>query len=267
MVYLLTPYTGSVAERFADTFTKLRAFQIYDLGYSKCVFLDADMAVFTNPDRLFKTSLPANDHIAANHACVCNLDHDKWAPSEWHKGNCAYTPLTEPDQVASRITPQSRPTHHLLNSGMFVYEPSAKLWADMLDFFLTSDKLKSFQFPDQDFLIEYFRNRWQPLPWKYNAIKTMEYWHPRLWSDDAVTVLHYIVDKPWERRVREDGIAGHLGRDGKTHIWWWTLYDEWAKSCDKDVLQYVSTLIDTKNPVASKVALPQRPGRPEDVVP
>lgn len=51
----------------------------------------------------------------------------------------------------------------------------------MLRFFLTTDKLKDFQFPDQDFVIEYFRNRWQPLSWKYNAIKTMEYWHPRLW--------------------------------------------------------------------------------------
>ena len=79
---------------------------------------------------------------------------------------------------------------------MFVYEPSAKLWVDMLDFLLTSDKLKGLQFLDQDFLIESFRNRWQSLSWKYTAIKATEYWHPRLWSDDTTTVLHYIVDKP-----------------------------------------------------------------------
>lgn len=115
---------------------------------------------------------------------------------------------------------------------MFVYEPSEELWKDVLRFFLTTDKLKDFQFPDQDFVIEYFRNRWQPLSWKYNAVKTMEYWHPRLWSDDTVTVLHYIVDKPWECRVKADGIAGHLERDGKTHTWWWDLFDEWVKIGD-----------------------------------
>jgi hypothetical protein len=72
----LTPHSGSVAERFADTFTKMRAFQMDDLGYTKCVFLDADMAVFRNADQLFETQVPAKDHIAANHACVWNLDHN-----------------------------------------------------------------------------------------------------------------------------------------------------------------------------------------------
>jgi inositol 3-alpha-galactosyltransferase len=95
---------------------------------------------------------------------------------------------------------------------MFVYEPSAEPWADMMGFFLTSDKLISFQFPDQDFLIEYSRNRWQSLSWKYNAIKTMEYCHPEMWSDDTVIVLHYIIDKLWDRRVRDDGIWGVTGR-------------------------------------------------------
>lgn len=261
------PWSGSVAERFADTFTKLRAFEIHELGYQKCVFLDADMAVFRNPDVLFDTHLPASDHIAANHACVCNLDHDSWAPPDWQKGNCAYTPLTGPEQIAESITSNSRPTYHLLNSGMFVYEPNLQLWNEMMNFFLTTDKLKSFQFPDQDFLIEYFRGRWQPLSWKYNALKTMRYWHPRMWSDDTVTVLHYIVDKPWERKITEDGIAGHLGRDGDTHMWWWDLYDDWCKDCDKRVIQYVSTLMNDKKPIPKKIPLPQEPGRPEDVLP
>jgi len=90
---LLTSPPDSAAERLADTFTKLRAFQIYDLGYAKCVFLDADMVVFRNPDQLFETKLIADDLIAANHACVCNLDNDHWAPAEWHKRQlCPYTP-------------------------------------------------------------------------------------------------------------------------------------------------------------------------------
>ena len=50
--------------------------------------------------------------------------------------------------------------------------------------------------------------------WQYNALKTMRYWHENLWRDGEVRALHYIVDKPWERRIASDGVAGHLGRDG-----------------------------------------------------
>lgn len=110
---------GSVAERFKDTFTKLRAFQVYELGYTGAVFLDADMPVFRNPDEIFGIELLGRDWLAANHSCVCNLDHDPWAPADWQKGNCAYTPLTHPDDVAARITASARPTYRLLNGGMF----------------------------------------------------------------------------------------------------------------------------------------------------
>lgn len=67
---------GSVADCFKDTFTKLRAFQVYTLGYTRAVFLDADMAVFQNPDEIFDIELPGRNWLAANHSCVCNLDQD-----------------------------------------------------------------------------------------------------------------------------------------------------------------------------------------------
>ncbi|KIW89778.1 uncharacterized protein Z519_09935 [Cladophialophora bantiana CBS 173.52] len=140
--------TGSVANRFKDTFTELRAFEIYRLGFTRAVFLDADVAVFQNPDDIFECKIPSQDWIGANHACVCNLDRDLWAPSEWHKGNCAYTPLNRPDEVAPEITLESRPTYHPLNSGMFLFYPSEQLWNSMLHFFHTSDQLKNYQFPD-----------------------------------------------------------------------------------------------------------------------
>ena len=264
--------TGSVAERFKDTFTKLRAFQVYELGYTRACFLDADMAVFRNPDDLFDSKLPGRDWLGCNHACVCNLDHDSWAPEEWHKGNCAYTPLTGPDEVAAEITPDSRPTYRLLNGGMLLFYPTEELWNDMLHYFDTTDKLKTYQFPDQDFLADYFRNRWHPLSWKYNALKTMRYWHPQMWSDDKLVVLHYIVDKPWERQVSPEGIAGHLGRDGETHRWWWDIYREWLQDRqtsgnNKVVLDLMTKLVDTQEPFTEKVPLPQEPGKPKDVQP
>ena len=147
--------TGSVAARFKDTFTKLRAFEVYKLGFTRAVFLDADMAVFQNPDDLFQSELPGQDWLGANHSCVCNLDHDPWAPPEWNKGNCAYTTLTSPDEVAAKITAGSRPTYRLLNGGMLLFYPTEDLWNRMLHFFHTTDRLKSYQFPDQDFLTDF----------------------------------------------------------------------------------------------------------------
>ena len=263
--------TGSVASRFRDTFTKLRAFQSYELGFTQACFLDADVAIFRNPDEIFDIQLPGRDWLGANHACVCNLDHDSWAPSHWTKGNCAYTTVTGPDQVAASVTPDSRPTYKLLNGGMLLFHPTSELWQQMLDFFNTTDRLKTYQFPDQDFLADFFRDKWQPVSWKFNALKTMRYWHPRLWSDEDLIVLHYIVDKPWERQVSDDGVAGHLGRDGATHQWWWDAYRRWLNdrnsSEEDDVsLKVIGSLIGKEQPFTKKIPLSQEPGKLEDVL-
>ncbi|KAI4120947.1 MAG: hypothetical protein LQ338_006656 [Usnochroma carphineum] len=226
-----TTGSASVASRFEDTWTKLRAFQL--VSYDTCVFLDADLTVYRNMDEVFDIGLPGDDWIAANHACVCNLDHDSWAPANWTRENCAYTPLSHPSALhtATPVPPDAEPPHTLalLNSGFFVYHPSQPLWDSMREFFNSKHELlTTFQFPDQDFLAHYFCHRWMPLSWKYNALKTMENWHRNIWRDEEVKGLHYIVDKPWERRVAGDGVAGHLGRDGKTHGWWWTVWERWA---------------------------------------
>ncbi len=224
--------TGNVhliATRFEDTWTKLRVFEL--TSYDKLVFLDADMMICRNMDSLFDVSLPGRDWLAANHACVCNLDKDPWAPNNWNVDNCAFTPMRHPTGLThpTPVSKDARPTYHLLNSGLFIFHPSKTLWNDVLHFFNTSPLLKTFLFPDQNFLDEFFRNRWMSLGWQYNALKTMRYWHPDMWRDDEVRNLHYIVDKPWEKRIARDGIAGHLGRDGVTHRWWWGEYAGWEK--------------------------------------
>ncbi|ETN40581.1 uncharacterized protein HMPREF1541_04858 [Cyphellophora europaea CBS 101466] len=264
--------TASVAERFKDTFTKLRAFEVYRQGFTRAVFLDADTAIFKHPDSIFDTQLPGRDWLGANHACVCNLDHDDWAPPEWHKGNCAYTPLDHPKDVAPYMGGGCRPTYRLLNGGMLLFYPSEELWLGMLEVFNTSDRVKTYQFPDQDFLADFFRDKWLPMSWAYNALKTMRYWHPHMWSDKELVVLHYIVDKPWERPVSNAGVAGHLGRDGITHEWWWEAYTEWricreGTEGNRLVLALMDNLVGKEEPFTEVVPLPQKPGVPEDVVP
>lgn len=235
-----------IASRFEDTWTKLRVFQLHQYGYRKLVFLDADMLVLRNMDELFDHELPGRDWIAANHACVCNLDKDGWAPEDWTKENCAYTglnPGSPPTPVPKPESTTGKRTHALLNSGMFIFTPFEDQWNDMLKFLHFAERVKDFLFPDQDFLAEFFKGRWKSVGWHYNALKTMRYWHENMWSDDEVKNLHYIVDKPWSQRVGRDGVAGYLGRDGATHQWWWDEYERWASERtsegEKEILDVV----------------------------
>ncbi|KAK8133364.1 nucleotide-diphospho-sugar transferase [Apiospora sp. TS-2023a] len=260
--YLLPPGDTKItliAQRFEDTWTKLRVFELC-VDFDVVCYLDADMAIFNrNMDTIFEKverELP-EEWLGANHCCVCNRDNDPWAPADWHRENCAYTPvthpggLTEPTQpppsredgtdddkdkdkdnlnpIASLPEGPSR-THRLLNGGMFVFRPTTQLRDSLLDFFQTNTPLLStFKFPDQDFLAHFFRGRWRALGWQYNALKTMRYWHEGLWRDDEVVCLHYIVDKPWACRVTDEGVAGYKGRDGVTHRWWWDAYERWEE--------------------------------------
>ena len=221
-----------IAARFEDTWTKLRVFSLVD--YEQMVFLDSDMLVLKNMDELIEYDLPGKGWIAANHACVCNLDKDSWAPEDWTKENCAYTGLTHPNALDQPCPVpregQGRHTHTLLNSGMFIFTPYQEQWDAMVEFLdVQTELLKTFMFPDQDFLAEFFKGRWKSVGWQYNALKTMRYWHPNFWKDDEVRNLHYIVDKPWSKRVGSDGAAGYLGRDGVTHEWWWKGFERWEK--------------------------------------
>jgi lipopolysaccharide biosynthesis glycosyltransferase len=104
-----------------------------------------------------------------------------------------------------------------LNGGMFIFQPNQKLWKRMMNFINTCDHLGDFKFPDQDFLAEFFEDKWLSVPWRFNAIKTHRHWHHNIRRDNAVICLHYIVGKPWAARIAEDGTAGYKQKDGETH--------------------------------------------------
>lgn len=123
--------------------------------------------------------------------------------------NCAYTPTTHPSALTAPIDPSPSPAPHLLlNSGLVVLTPSPDTMKRITDLLSSTspeeqDLIASWMFPDQDLLAEVFRGKWDALPWCYNALKTMRYWHAGetgFWRDEEVRNVHYICDKPWKRR-------------------------------------------------------------------
>lgn len=238
-----------IAARFDDTLTKLRAFEPLENPAQgrpepplkqqpeQVCFLDSDIMIFRNMDDIFTIPRPGGDWISAHHACICNVDNDPWAPPEWNKGTCPNTPLEHPSALSSSVPSESskgaKPTDQLLNSGVFVCTPSKDLWERIDHFRVTDPRVKDFAFPDQNFLDEFFKDHWVPIGWQYNAFKTSRYWHAKSWRDEEVRALHYIVDKPWEARVKEDGTAGYRSRDGVTHSWWWREFEDWKQWAQK----------------------------------
>ncbi|KAI5897609.1 glycosyltransferase family 8 protein [Schizophyllum commune H4-8] len=225
--------------RFEETWTKLKVFELEE--YDRLVLLDADMAVVKNMDDLFDIDLPA-DEIAAAHACACNPRKIPHYPKDWIPANCAFTALKHP--LDKPVTPTSGPRPYtLLNSGTVVLNPSRKLADAIYDFLATTPRISEFKFPDQDLLAAFFHGRWRPLPWYYNALRTLRTVHTNCWRDDIVRCVHYILTgKPWEvPRPKGESEADLLER------WWWGYYDAVAKELrEKDpegynlVARYVS---------------------------
>lgn len=241
-----------IAERFADTWTKLRVFELPSLPHTKICFLDADMLVLRDPSAVFDSEPLPDDGILATHVCVCNLDHDRdpWAPASWTPPNCAYAGLTHPSALSHPrpVTPDAPLEHRLLDSGMFVFAPGQRLGESLMRAFESAEpgSLAAYTFPGQDFMTAFFEGRWRSVGYQFNALKTMRYWHPDMWDDGSVCCLHYIADKPWAARVGEDGVAGYKGNDGVTHRWWWEEFGKWEKDREGEeelvgvVRQYVA---------------------------
>lgn len=109
--------------------------------------------------------------------------------------------------------------------------PSQELEGALVDYVHTSPLVPTFSFPDQDLLAEFFRGKWQPLPWVYNALKTLRIIHAPLWRDEEIRCLHYILhDKPWMARVGERGTGGDYE---DVNRWWWERFDRLVAELDQ----------------------------------
>ena len=201
------------------------------------------MLLFHSIDELFAMDLP-KDWVAATHACVCNKKRASWGSKrpDWTERNCPFTPLRHPEAL-TRPAPSSGErcpeTWRNLNSGLVVLQPSKELADRMKDFLYTSPLVKNMGFPDQDFLTHFFRDKWIPLGWQYNAPKNMRHWHPEVWKhDEDVKVLHYIVAKPWMVALAVKD------KDYFVTSWWWDLWRDYEAKTPKSLVDRVKATMD-----------------------
>ncbi|GAA5976202.1 hypothetical protein JCM11641_001081 [Rhodosporidiobolus odoratus] len=221
-----------IAERFRDTWSKLQAFALDE--YERVVLLDCDMTVFDNIDCLLDDDklLPSKDWIAASHSCTCNPLNEDWYEPDCCPANCPYTyAFSHNGAPPPSSTFNTKRTYTLLNSGLVVLSPSTNLYDGIVEYLHTSPTVATMALPDQDLLGEVFLGKWEPLRWRFNAIKTFRWVHPELWFDkagkegrerqqeDGIAVLHYIVEKPWLQLVDADN------REAESHRWWWADWD------------------------------------------
>ncbi|KAF8179651.1 nucleotide-diphospho-sugar transferase [Pholiota molesta] len=199
--------------RFADTWTKLRAFGL--VQFERIVLLDSDMIVLKNMDELMDTDLRGNDHIGAVHVCACNPRALKHYPLDWKPANCAYSTV--------KISTAKPPS---------IQQNSRVPLRGIQQFLASHPRVSEWAFPDQDLLSEYFKGKWHPIPWSYNAFRSHRNVHPAMWSEDEVRCLHYIyADKPWQSRItpsRSDKGFDVMDR------WWWDRFDALAERMKMD---------------------------------
>ena len=94
----------------------------------------------------------------------------------------------------------------MLNSGLLVTVPSAAVYNLITKQMEDSEAMQKYDFPDQGLLSDVFMDRWVPLPYVYNALKTLRWKdiHTTIWRDDRVKNVHYIFGpKPWDTKLGE----------------------------------------------------------------
>ena len=102
------------------------------------------------------------------------------------------------------------------NGGLQVVNPSKAVY-DLISQRLASDTdVANYDFADQSLLSDVFWGRWVPIPYIYNALKTMAWQetHQTIWKDDQIKNIHYLLSpKPWDETPGEEQYP--------THKWWW----------------------------------------------
>ncbi|KAL8687280.1 MAG: hypothetical protein Q9218_006502 [Villophora microphyllina] len=207
--------------RFYDCWSKLVPFSL--TKYERIVQLDSDMLILKNMDELMEIELDppsmkgtGNRVFAASHACVCNPLKKPHYPKNWIPENCAFTTQHDNPSVAQKEGASATAGLGMPNGGLQVVNPSKDTFDSITKRMADSAGVQDYDFADQSLLSDLFWGRWVPLPYIYNALKTLA-WddvHSAIWRDNQVKNLHYILSpKPWDEEPGKEKYTTHK-------LWW-----------------------------------------------
>jgi len=212
--------------RFYDCWSKLTPFSLTE--YERVVQLDSDMMALKNMDELMELELDPpsmegkGDRVfAAGHACACNPLKKPHYPKDWIPENCAFTTQHNDPDAAQKEGPSATAGFGMPNGGLQVVNPSAAVYNMILESMSNSSSIENYEFADQSLLSDVFKGRWMPLPYTYNALKTLRWKdvHAPIWRDYEVKNVHLLLSpKPWDEEPGKES--------DETHTWWWKVNKE-----------------------------------------
>ncbi|KAL8683189.1 MAG: hypothetical protein Q9186_000801 [Xanthomendoza sp. 1 TL-2023] len=207
--------------RFYDCWSKLVPFSLTQ--YDRIVQLDSDMLVLQNMDELMDLDLDppskkgTGDRVfAASHACVCNPLQKPHYPKDWIPENCAFTTQHGDSEAAQKHGASATAGLGMPNGGLQVVNPSKDVFKSISERMANSNSVQKYDFADQSLLSDLFGGRWVPLPYIYNALKTIAWkeTHAVIWRKNQIKNIHYILSpKPWDEKPGEEQYENHK--------WWW----------------------------------------------
>lgn len=216
-------------ERFVETWTKLVVWN--QIEYERLVLLDADMLPLQNMDELMQLYLPNKNWVAASHACICNPQKIKHYPTFWTPENCSYTGCGK-SACLEAVSTNNKADY--FNSGLVVLTPDSGSFNAMINYLNSISDLTIFPFPDQDFLNQVFKHKWKPIPFAYNALKTLQWAHPPMWDIGHIKNIHYILAKPWDIDL-DQGLSEMETIYKPLYVLWWNNYNQARRSNTNDI--------------------------------
>jgi alpha-N-acetylglucosamine transferase len=134
------------------------------------------------------------------------------------KENCAFTTQHSTPDIAQTTGPDpAAGPLGFMNGGLQVVNPSTAVYNQILAH-MEADAV-NMDFADQSLLSDLYKGCWVPLPYIYNALKTLRWEdvHKPIWRDDKIKNIHYILaPKPWDEM---DADGKFIGTD-PSHQWW-----------------------------------------------
>ncbi|KAF5737093.1 hypothetical protein HS088_TW14G01250 [Tripterygium wilfordii] len=196
---------------YVINYSKLRIWEFVE--YEKMIYLDGDIQVFENIDHLFDNP---DGYLYAVMDCFCE---PTWSSSPqfkiWYCQQC-------PDKIPWPME-MGPPPPLYFNAGMFVFEPNLLTYFDLLETLKISPTTS---FAEQDYLNNFFKDIYKPIPNVYNLVMAMLWRHPENVELDKVKVVHYCAagSKPW----RYTGVEENMEREDIKMLVkkWWDIYDD-----------------------------------------